>query len=131
MTRTRALLAVAAALVVGVALGFAIGHSAAPPGNDCERFDAGRWARAQQEREFVARHDAAGPLADALEGCPALVHGRTRASVRDLLGAPTETAQGDRVWNYSVGVPEGQSDWGSLQVFFGPDGRVTRVLSPE
>ncbi len=130
MTTTLTRLAVAVAVPAAAALGFAIGHWGVAPKSDCEGFDAGRWAQAQEEKGFAARHEQAAPLADALEECPALVRGRTRASVRDLLGAPTETAQGDRVWSYSVGVPEGQSDWGALQVTFGTDGRVSRVSSP-
>jgi hypothetical protein len=124
-----------AAVLALVAAGFVWGHWITPPRDQCTAFDAEQWRTIRDDTGPASAtvYRRLKPQVDSLTGCPALLKGRSRAAVRDLLGAPVRPASrsGPGSWGYWVGVPEGQSDWPSMVIAFDADGRVISVRAPE
>jgi hypothetical protein len=96
------------------------------PGSGCGsfRFSPVAWSQGSNAAQ-TGRTSARWRTAEHLAECDTL-SGRTRASVRGLLGPPGATAA--RVWLYPVGYELG--DLRYLEVRFGGDGRVRGVASP-
>src|SRR5689334_8378298 len=127
--RLLAFAALAAALFSVVAI-----VQAAQRSMDCT-FDRTAWSASRAERTAsAARHERSGWPATQLVECPQILHGRSRAQVKALLG-PADDDRNQDAWTYDLGVVGSgllgtfKSDMPTLSVSFDGSHRVVAVTA--